>query len=190
MKIELDVDPKDLAKSMKEILDTLPPEKRAEIARSTMEAWLREPYDAERKVKEREVVEKLMAKDSYGRKETEQEIRSGYAFRQEMGGWKSTKEVMVETVTRETIAAYKAEVSKVVETDPKIQAMKDEVVQIIRETFPKAVHDAMVQWMASSMQTMFETTMGIRQSAEDASKMQQNVFSRLSEVEGRLAVRG
>lgn len=189
MKIELDVNPGELSKSVVEIINNLTPEQKVDIARQTMEKWLKEPYDVERLAKERQVVEKLMAKDTFGRKETEQEVRNGYQFREEMRGWKSTKEAMVETITRETVASYQAEVKKVVESDPKIQAMKDEVVQIIRETFPKAAHEAMVTWMASSMQAMFETTMGIRQSSESSSKMQQDIVSRLNAVEGRLTAR-
>lgn len=112
--------------------------------------------------------------------ESDDEIRRGWDFKQAMGDWKSTKETMIETITKEISAAYREEVRKVIENDPKIQAMKDEVVQIVRTTFPKAVHDAMVQWMASSL--MFETTMGIRNSSEDVQKMQADLFNRLNQT--------
>jgi hypothetical protein len=189
MKIEIDVDPGDLAKSMKEILDTLPPEKRVEIARDTMQAWLKEPYDAERLVKERTVVETLCSKSGYGRKESEKEARGSWEFAEEMKKFRSTKETMIETITRETVSFYQAEVKKVVEGDPKIQAMKDEVVQIVRETFPKVFHDAMVAWTSNNLQMMFETVMGVRQSGEAFQKVQAEIVDRLGQVESRMAGR-
>jgi hypothetical protein len=189
MKIEIDVDPKDLAKSMKEILDTLPPEKRVEIARDTMQAWLKEPYDAERLVKERAVLETLMSKQGYGRKESEKEARSSWEFAEEMKKFRSTKDTMIETITREISASYQAEVKKVVESDPKVQAMKDEVIQIVRETFPKAFHEAMVAWTANNLQMMFETVMGVRQAGEAFQKVQADIVNRLGQVENRMAGR-
>lgn len=187
MKIELDIDPQDLTKSLKETLDALPQEKRIEIARRTMEAWLRDPWDIERTAKEREVIERM--RQRHLSQESDDQIRRRWDFKQAMGDWKSTKETMVQTITGEISAAYREEVRKVIENDPKIQAMKEEVVQMIRTTFPKAVHDAMVQWMASSMSLMFETTMGIRQSAEATSKLNEEMANRLLQVEGRLANR-
>lgn len=183
MKIELDVNSGDLAKSVNEIMSNLTPEQKLELAKQTMEKWLREPYDFERVARERDVIEGIRAKDTYGRKETEPQIRGGYEFSNSMRDWKSTKETMVSTITREIMEAYKAEVKKVVESDPKIAAMKDEVVAIIKSKFPQAVHDAMVTWMAESMQAMFETTMGIRQNAAVNEKYQSELQTRLMQVE-------
>jgi YesN/AraC family two-component response regulator len=192
MKIELDVNPQDLTKSLAEILNTLTPEQKTSIAKETMEKWLREPYDAERLAKERDVVDAIkkdQEKRGY-RNETEQEIRGGYDFRRQMEGFQSTKAIMVKEITQAVIGAYQSQVKQVVESDPKIQAMKDEVIEIIKETFPKTVHAAMVQWMASSMQTMFESTLGIRQFAEQSGNFQREVQNRIGQIEGRLSGRG
>lgn len=189
MKIELEVDPKDLTKSLKEILDTLPPEQRQELAKKTMEAWLKAPYDIERKVKEREVVERLKGKRNYGRPETEEEIRSGYDFRNEMQGWRSTKDQMVETITREIADQYKTAVREVLAQDPKIQAMKEEVTAIVKETFPRIFHEAMVAWTASNIQNMLDASMGFKAIAEHQEKLQQAVGQRLMDLEGRMASR-
>jgi len=193
MKIELDVNPQDLTKSLTEILSTLTPEQKLSIAKDTMEKWLREPYDAERIAKEQDVIDAIKKDQetrSYRGKETEQEIRSGYEFRQKMEGFRSTKATMVKEITQAVIESYQSQVKQVIQSDPKIQAMKDEVIAVIKETFPKVAHDAMVQWMASSMQKMFETTMGINQFAEHTQKFQQDLQNRLGQVEGRLAGRG
>lgn len=190
MKIELDVNPGDLAKTVTEILNTLTPEQKTDIAKQTMEKWLREPYDIERQAKEREVINHIQANmPSYREKETEPQIRNGYDFQQKMRDFRSTKETMIKAITDEIASAYKAEVKKTVENDPKIQAMKEEVTKIIRETFPKAAHEAMVTWMASSMQAVFETTMGIRQSYESEQKLQQDIQTRLGNVEARVSGR-
>lgn len=193
MKIELDVNPQDLTKSLTEILNSLTPEQKAAIAKETMEKWLREPYDAERIAKEQSVVDAIkkdQEKRGYRSNETEQEIRGGYEFRRQMEGFRSTKAIMIKEITQAVIESYQSQVKQVVESDPKIQAMKDEVVVIIKETFPKTVHEAMMQWMASSMQKMFETTMGINQFAENSQKFQQDVANRIGQIEGRLSGRG
>lgn len=189
MKIELEVDPKDLTKSLKEILDTLSPENRLELARRAMESWLREPYDIERKVKEQQEVERIKNQHSYGRKETEEEIRSGYQLREAMRDWKSTKEQMITTVTQEIASSYKAQVKEVIESDPKIQAMKEEVVKIVKETFPTMVHEAMVAFMASNMHMMLSSAMGSEQVAKRVESLQSAVAQRLNEVESRVASR-
>lgn len=189
MKIELEVDPKDLTKSLKEILDTLPPEQRLELARKAMETWLREPYDIERKVREREVIENLKNKSNYGRPETEEEIRNSYGFRNAMQEWRSTKERMIETITKEISDQYKAAVREVLAQDQKIQAMKDEVVKIVKETFPKIFHEAMVAWTASNIQTMLESSMGVKTIAENQDKLHQAVGQRIMDLESRMASR-
>lgn len=191
MKIELDVDPGNLAKSVNEILATLTPEQKLDIAKQTMEKWLKEPYDFERQVKEREVIDKLKGnRSSYRDHESEEQIRKSYEFSNAMSGFKSSKEVMLKTISEGILESYKAEIKKTVESDPKIQAMKEEVIAIIKETFPKSVHDAMVQWMASSMNTMFNATMGMDQAAENSRIWQQRVQDRLGQFEGRMSSRG
>lgn len=191
MKIELDVNPGDLAKSITDIMNSLTPEQKLEIARQTMEKWLKEPYDIERQSKEREVISNIQATmPSYRDKETEAQIRKGYDFQERMRGFRSSKEVMIKTITEGIVESYKTEVKKIIESDPKIQAMKDEVVAVIKETFPKAVHDGMVKWMASSMQTMFESTMGIRPFAENTEMIQQQIQQRLGMVEAKVTERG
>lgn len=189
MKIEIEVNPGELTKSLKEILDTLPPDQRLELARKAMETWLKEPYDIERKAKEQAEVERIKHKDSWGRKETETEIRCGYDFRNSMQGWKSTKEQMVENITREISEQYKASVKEVIANDPKIQAMKDEVIQIVKENFPKIFHQAMVVWTASNVQSMLDTTLGFKALEDGTQKMAQNVSQRLMNLEGQVSSR-
>jgi hypothetical protein len=189
MKIEIEVNPGEVGKSLKDILDTLPASDRLELARKAMEAWLRSPHDIERKAKEQQEVERLLRKDSWGRKETEAEVRSGYSFREAMQGWKSTKEQMVEKITQEITADYKAQVKAVIESDPTIQAMKEEVIKIVKETFPTMVHQAMVTFMASNMTMMLNSAMGVEQVAKQVEGMQSAVAQRLNEVESRVASR-
>ena len=189
MKIEIEVNPGEVGKSLKDILDTLPAPDRLELARKAMEAWLRSPNDIERKAKEQAEVERIMKKDSWGRKESEAEIRGGYEFRNAMQGWKSTKEQMVEMITQEITANYKAQVKAVIESDPKILAMKEEVIKIVKETFPTMVHEAMVAFMATNMNTMLNSAMGVEQVNQQVNSLQSAVAQRLNEVESRVASR-
>lgn len=190
MKIELDVNPGELSKSVVDIINNLTPEQKVDIARQTMEKWLREPYDIERQAKEREVVAALIAnRPSYRERETEEQIRKGYDFQQAMRDFQSTKEIMIKQITQAITEMYKSEVKKVVETDPKIQAMKDEVIATIKEKFPETANKAMMLWMASSMAAMFDTTMGIKQFAESVEQDRKNLSDRISQVEVKVAGR-
>jgi hypothetical protein len=191
MKIELEVDPTDLAKSLKEILDTLPPADRLELARKAMESWLRDPIDAERRAKERWAIDKIKADsgNGYGSVKNDEEARRDWRFNDLMKGFKSTKEQMIETITQEISANYKAQVKNVIESDPRIQVMKDEVVKIVKETFPAMVHDAMVTFMSSNMHMMLMSSMGAEAVAKRVESLQSAVAQRLNEVESRVASR-
>jgi hypothetical protein len=189
MKIELEVDPKDLTKSLKEILDTLPAEQRLEIAQRAMTNWLKEPYDIERKAKELELVASLREKSYSGRVETDAEVRQGWKFQEAMRGWKSSKETMISEITAQIVADYKAQVKAVIESDPKIQAMREEVTKIVKETFPTMVHQAMVTFMASNMTMMLNSAMGVEHITKQVEGMQSAVAQRLNEVESRVASR-
>lgn len=191
MKIELDVNPAELTKSLAEILGSLTPEQKLSIAKETMEKWLREPFDAERQAREAMVIDQMKKEQETSgyRKDSEQEIRSGYRFRERMQDFKSTKETMVREITLAVIDAYKTQVKQVVESDPKIQAMKDEVIAIIKEKFPESVHDAMVTWMASSMENMFKATMGIEHFAQRVQDHQNYMQSRIAGVEQAVQAR-
>lgn len=190
MKVEIDVDPGQVGQSLKDVLGSLTLEERRALAVKTMESWLRDPYDVERVAKERWAVDEVKAKyaGEYGGPKDDQAARQHYRFREMMEKWRSTKEIMVETITREIVDHYKAEVKRTVETDPKIQAMKDEIVKVMIETFPKIAHDAMTLWVASNFQNMFLATANLEAQVKQMGETMNGVSQRLFQIGSRVGM--
>ena len=187
MKIELEVDPGQLGKTLTEILQSLTSEERKGLARSAMESWLRDPMDIERRAKEQDVIEAIK-RSSFSRSETDDEIRRGWDFRNKMNDFRSTKERMIDAITAEVAAHYKAEVSRVVESDPRIQAMKDEVVKTVLEAFPRTVHDALVLWVAGNLQRAMDGLESIALKAGDIETQQKQMADRLLAIGSRVGL--
>jgi len=190
MKIELDIDPGKLGEAAGDIMNALTPEQRMTLATQAMEKWLREPFDIERKAQEAKVLDKLRHRQSYGRQETDEQIRGGYEFRNEMTGWRSSKEQMIETIGNAVIAHYKAEVTRVIEKDPKVQAMRDEVTKLMLETFPKVAHDAMTVFVTTQFQSMLETTHGLSARVDQIGKQTEHVAQRLMAIAQTVGIGG
>jgi hypothetical protein len=190
MKIELDIDPGKLGAAAGDIMNALSPEERKAMAVQAMEKWLRDPVDIERQAKETEVVEKLKKRSSYGRTETDKEIRGGYEFRNEMQDWRSSKERMIEEITSGILSHYKSEVTRVIEADPRVQAMKAEVTKVMLETFPKVAYDAMTIFVSEQFKSMLESTHGLQVRVDSMSQRTEQVSQRLMQIAQTVGLQG
>lgn len=192
MKIELDVDPGQLGKSLADIMGSLTADEKRAMAKSALEGWLREPYDIERAEKERWAIEqvKIQSRNEYRQVVTDKEARESYRFGDFMRNWKSTKEEMVEKITAEVIAHYKAEVTRIVQEDPKVLAMRAEVVKIMMETFPKIAHEAMTVFVVEQFRGMLEATHGLQARLDHMGTQTSDVASRLMQVATRVGIGG
>jgi hypothetical protein len=160
MKIEIEIGEGNVGQSVQEILATLGAEERKTLAREVMMKWLANTlHSDEREVKEREVVARIQKENQssfYNKDETPGQIRGGYKFQEAMRGWKSSRDVLVEQVGAEITLYYKDHVKSIVEGDPTLQQMREKIGKLVLEQYPKMVHDALIAWFTSHMQTVLE----------------------------------
>lgn len=185
MKISIDVDEGMVGKSVEDILKGLAPEERTKIAEEIMKEWLVTTFhDSERAVKEKQVIDQLRKDDQWNnlKGKTDDQIRSDYDMRRKMEGWKSSREIMIATITQQMATAYKDYVKEIVENDPSFKTMKEEVAKIVRESFPKMVHDAMIAWFAEQMGTVMKGVHDSMVQIPQLATFQQELATRLGQV--------
>ena len=59
--------------------------------------------------------------------------------------------MMISQIKDEVVKHYQSSVNKIVKEDPKTQEMVESVSQIVKDTLPKVIHDAMVLWTAANL---------------------------------------
>ena len=192
MKIELDVDPGQLGKSLVDIMGSLTEEERRTLARNALETWLRDPGDIERSTRERWAIDQVKAQSrgDFREVKTDEEAKNSYRYGEFMRGWKSSKEQMVDKITAEILEHYKTEVTKVVREDPKVLAMQAEVVKIMMETFPKIAHDAMTVFVAEQFRSMLDATHTLKTRVDGMQASTEVVAQRLMHVAAQVGLRG
>lgn len=183
MKIEIEIGEGNVGQSVQEILDTLGPEERKAMAKEVMVKWLADTLHLnEREIKERDVVARIQKENqasSYSRDETPGSIRSGYKFKDAMSGWKSSRDVLVDQVGAEITRYYQDQVKAIVEGDPTLQGMREKIGQLVLEQFPKMVHDALIAWFTSHMQTVLEGAARASLQIPEIQKFQQDLIQKL-----------
>lgn len=186
MKIEIEIGEGQVGQSVQDILATLGPDDRKAMAREVMTKWLADTLHAdERQVRESEVIAKIQhdnKSSNYDRNDTVEQIRSGYKFRDMMGTFKSSRDVLVGQVGAEVINYYKDHVKAMVEGDPTLQRMRDEVGKLVVELFPKMVHDAVTAWFGIHIETIVRGAIQASLQLPEISKFQQEVAQRLGQI--------
>jgi hypothetical protein len=186
MKIEIEVGEGNIGQSVQDILQTLGPDERKILASEVMAKWLADTlHSDERGVKESEVIARIQGENKssqYSRNDTVAEIRGGYKFQDQMRGWKSSRDVLVEKVGAEVATYYKEQVKQLVEGDPTLLRMREEVGKIVVELFPKMVHDAVVAWFSGHIETVVQGAMRASTQLPEIAKFQEQVAQRLGQI--------
>lgn len=186
MKIEIEIGEGQVGQSVHEILATLGPDDRKAVAREVIIKWLADTlHTNEREVKESEVIARIQRDNQsshYERNDTVGQIRGGYKFQEQMRGWKSSRDVLVEKVGAEITDYYKEQVKAVVEGDPTLQRMREEVGKLVVELFPKMVHDAVTAWFGIHIETIVRGAMQASLQLPEITKFQEQVAQRLGQI--------
>jgi len=172
MEVKLTIDSSNIGETVVELFKNIPAEKKEAMALDILGKWLAEPYDTERKAYEeeakRKALERILASSyDWDRKNhgTIETVHNSSQFRDLMNGFKSSKEVMVETITKEATEIYRTKVVEFVKTDEQLQKVMSLTMEAVKEDFPKFVHDAMMYWFAQQMSTTMSTaSMALTQS--------------------------
>lgn len=184
MKVQIEVDESAVGKTVEEILKNLPAEKQQEIAREVMKQWLDQNiHTNERALHEKEVIAKIR-QDSYWRDKSEADIRTCHSFGNAMSAFRSSKEIMVKAISDEVISYYKEMVKDLVEKDPVLAAMREQVAQVVRESYPKMVHDALLHWFSGRMNAVMDETQNALRQIPDITSFQNKLADRLEQISG------
>jgi len=181
MKIEIEIPEGDVGKSVQDILKNLGWDQKRELCRQVMLEWLSSNiHKSERDLHEKEVIEDMRKSETWYHGKTDKEIRDSHTFTERMRAWRSSHEIFVKETSEAAIRFYKEQVREVVERDPAIQAMRHEVAQIVKETFPKMMHDAILEWFGKSVGEVLQGAMGALRQVQDFPGFHQDVATRLS----------
>lgn len=185
MQVTLNIDA-NLAGSVAEVFAELTPADKKQLALAVMERFISEPHKAEREAFEasviaeaRELNVEIDYRGSRAKDAAEKEIRTSRFFTERVSKFKSTRETLIEEITKAAVETYRAEVKRVVESDPQIQAVREKVIASIREDFPKYVHDAMAAWFVSGLTGMQGGMMAALMQAGNAEQFSKNIAQKL-----------
>lgn len=132
-----------------------------QLAKDALHAWLRDPEDVERAALDKDAITHAKSKNSwYAEKKTDQDWRQTSDYKEYMMARPTAKQVMVKELTDQVIAHYKTEVTRLVHTDPAIQEMKVQVADIVRERFPKLIHDVLTLHFAANLDRAVNQAIG------------------------------
>jgi hypothetical protein len=183
MKIEIEVPEGEVGKSVQEILKSLDFSARRDLARQVMADYLRTALSKdERSIFEKELCQRLRQTQDYYRNKDDGDIKNCYEFKDEMKRWKSSHERMVEDLTCEVVEHYKSQVSNVVQHEPKVQLILNEVLNIVRENLPKMIHDAVASWFLANIETILKGVGNASMALGNLDDFKKQVSDRLSRV--------
>lgn len=184
MKVQIDVDEGAVGKTVEEILKNLPAEKQQELAREVMKEWLAENiHKNERGLHEKEVLAKLR-QDPYWGSKSEEAIRASHSFETAMREFRSSRDIMVKAISDQVITYYKEMVKDLVEKDPVLAAMREQVASVVRESYPKMVHDALLHWFSGRMNAVMDETQNALRQIPDITSFQNKLAERLEQISG------
>lgn len=189
VQVTLNIDA-NLAGSVAEVFAELTPADKKQLALAVMEKFIAEPHKAEREAYELSVIQDLRDRKveiytgSYSSRKSadslsDAEIRSSSEFRDRLAKFKSTRETLIEEITKAAVETYRSEVKRVVESDPQIAAVKEKVIAAIREDFPKYVHDAMSAWFVAGLTSMQTGMMSALMQAGNAEQFSKHIMQKL-----------
>lgn len=184
MKLELEVDEGSVGKTVEEILKSLTPEKKLEVAREVAKEWLANNiHKNERQLHEKTVIDKIR-QENYWRDKPENDIRNSHAFDSGMREFQSSRDIMVKAISQEVTNYYKELVRELVEKDPVFLAMREEVGKVVKESFPKMVHDALLHWFAGQMNVVMGDAQSALRQIPQLTEFQNKLAERLQQISG------
>jgi hypothetical protein len=181
MQITMNIDASQMSENLVDILKTLTENQRKEIAKETLLAWLKEPNDKEHSAYSREIINTIRA-DRWNEKYktcSDLEIMETYDYKQKIKNFPTTKEIMVKTITQETIKFYQEEISKFIKKDETVRTILEITLAKIKDDFPKYIHDTLVHHFATELSALgpkiASAVFQVTRNSETIEQLQQNL---------------
>ena len=151
MQVNLTIDAAQLGETVVDVFKSLSSEQRQEIAVAVLREWLMQPNDAEFIKDDIFAMQAARSLSYYLRDKADAEVRKSEEYRKAIARSTNPKTQMIRFVRDEAVSQFQASVKEMVASDPQIQKMRDAVCEVVRENFPRVVHDAMVLWVAANL---------------------------------------
>lgn len=158
MEVTLNVDSKDVADNLNDIMNTLSVAQKRNLAKQMLSKWLEEPCKVELATKEAHVLRNMRESniEIYARNGcvrcgnsdvTDDVIKNSSNYREQIAEFKTSKEQMTELIVREVVAYHKAEIAKAIQSDPKLNILKEAVFEYLKENYGKMIQQSMMYWL-------------------------------------------
>ena len=162
MEVTLNVDSKDVADNLNDIMDTLTPKQKRALAKQMLDKWLDEPCKVELMTKETQVLREMKAQNTEiyvrggykrcdGDEVNDDEIKGSSDFRDRIRNFKTSKEFMIEGIVREVVNYHKKEIANAIQSDPQLEKLSNAVFEYLKKNYGKIVQQAMVYWLNNHM---------------------------------------
>lgn len=150
MQIIMNIDAGQLGETVLDVFKSLTPEQKNTLAVQVLQEWLKDPVPYEAPGMDKQAIAYARNQSNWDRDRPDEFFRGTGAYKQYLAD-NNSKKAMVVAVQQEVIRAYQNTVKELVQTDPQIQTMKEAVVEVVKDAFPRMVHEAMVLWCASNL---------------------------------------
>lgn len=183
MQLTINVSEADFGHELKEIMDSLSLEEKKDIAREVLQKALNEVTDSQRTLREKEegVFEKIRNSfyNEKDKQQTPEQLRTNYEYKRLMDATKSTKELALEEILKAAVVSFKELSTTMVKEDKELKKIWIAASEQIRVDFPKYVHDAVVYYFASQLDSMKAGIMAASMTAQNAAMSIEQIKQRI-----------
>lgn len=152
MQVTLNIEAGQLGNTVVELFQSLDQDQRKEIATEVLTKWLQDPTSVEMAAEDSKALYYARSKSSWSNKDkSAEQLRVTSEYTDYFKEHPTSKQMMIGQIKDEIVKHYQSVVNKVVIEDPKTQDMAKEVGQIVKDTLPKMIHDAMMLWTAANL---------------------------------------
>jgi len=160
MQVVFNIEAGQLGETVLEVFKNLTEEKKQELALELMKSWLKEPHELERKVYEEQKVEyfrryKNESNRNYKDMPYEKIIEDWY-FKDAMKDFKSSKEIMVETIVAAAKKSFQGHVDKYVAEDEQLAKIRGVVTEELKVEYPAIILEALTRSVSQAFSSMID----------------------------------
>jgi uncharacterized protein YpuA (DUF1002 family) len=168
------------AQTFEDLINTLSPEEKKDLAKQVLYEWLKDPHSVEMQVADQKALEFVRANlSSYDNKnQSPEELRKHYRYKDFMNSYTSDKIEMVKRITQEAIQHFEELVAKKVKEDEGLKEVYKEVEAHIALAFPGMVEQAMQSFFINSFRHQMDLSMVVQNQQYTIQDLRERLQSR------------
>ena len=160
MEVKIQIEANQIGDTVIDLFKGLSPEKKEELALSVLKEWIKDPDTLETRNRKTILIEEFKAgkhnNDSYNcpkwnENSSDEEIINSYDFHQALRNYKVSKQIMLEDFKNEVVGYYKEHISQELKTNEKIEEIKNETFETLKQEFPSIIMNVLVDVFAGHL---------------------------------------